>query len=101
MQTNRTPQAEVVSILHLAVDFQFLAFNADVGDPMLTATIGAAGDVQFQVLIEARQTLFQFLHQPSGEAFCFCNGKFAKLAPAARNGSAKKWRSTHRQSNCS
>src|SRR5271170_8221527 len=44
--------AEVVGIDHLAVDSDFLAFNADVGDPVLAATVGAAGDVEFQLLIE-------------------------------------------------
>src|SRR5277367_1348490 len=45
--------AEIVGVDHLAFDLDFLAFQADIGDPVLTATVGAAGDVDAELLLEA------------------------------------------------
>ena len=38
--------AEVEGVDHLAVLLDLLAFEADVGDPVLAAGVGAAGDVE-------------------------------------------------------
>src|ERR1700675_4071818 len=54
MQTERSAQAEVIGIDDAAVDFHLLAINANVGNPMLSATVRASGNVQLQVLIETR-----------------------------------------------
>ena len=47
--------AEVVGVDERAVDLQLLALDADVGDPVLAAGVGAAGHVDPHVAIEARQ----------------------------------------------
>src|SRR5262249_31358567 len=63
--------AEVVRIDHLSVGLYFLAFNADISDPVLAATVGAAGDVQFDLLFEAGEPLFQFAREPPRKALRF------------------------------
>src|ERR1700731_2539260 len=62
---------EVVRVDHFAVLFDFLAFNADVSDPVLAATVGASGDVQFELLFESGQAVFEFFGEPAREAFGF------------------------------
>jgi hypothetical protein len=47
IQTERPAQAEVISVLHVAIHLDFLAFDPDVGDPVLSTTIGTSSDVQF------------------------------------------------------
>jgi hypothetical protein len=54
MQPKRAAYAKVVRVGEAVTDFDLLAFDADVGDPMLSATVGASGNVQLQVLIETR-----------------------------------------------
>src|ERR1700726_3910659 len=56
-----TADAEVVGVDHFAVLLNFLAFDADVRDPMLAATVWASGDVQLELLFEGGQALFEFL----------------------------------------
>ena len=72
------------------MDFDLLAFNADVGDPVLPATVGASGDVQLQVLIEAGQALFQFFDQPAREALRFGDRQLAEFRAAAGDGAARE-----------
>ena len=96
IQAERTAQAEVVGVHHVAVDLDLLAFDSDVGDPVLSATVGAAGDVQFQVLIKSGQAFFQFFHQPARKAFRLGDGQLAELRTAAGDGSAPKRRPAHR-----
>ena len=83
MKAERAAHAEVVGVHHPVLNFDFLALNTDVRDPVLPATVGASGDVQFEMLIEAGQTLFQFVHQPTGKALRFCDGEFAELRSTA------------------
>ncbi len=52
MQTERPAHAEVVGVDHAVVNLDLLALDADVGNPVLSATVGASGHVQFQMLIE-------------------------------------------------
>ena len=75
-----------------SVDFHFLALDADVGDPVLTATVGASGYVQLQVLIETGQTLFQFFDQPAREALGFGDGELAEFRAAAGDCAARESR---------
>jgi hypothetical protein len=42
---HRSAEAEVVGVGELAFVLDLLAFDADVGDPVLAAAVGAAGDV--------------------------------------------------------
>ncbi len=98
MQAKRAADAEVIGIDHAAVDFHLLAFDADVGDPVLPATVGASGDVELQVLIEAGQAFFQFLDQPAREALGLRDCQLAEFRAAAGDGSAVERRSANLQS---
>ena len=99
MQTERSAKAEVIGINKAAVDFNLLAINANIGNPVLSATVRASGNVQFQVLIEAWQTLFQFFHQPAREALRLRDRQLAELRAAARDGAAPERRPANSQSN--
>src|SRR5438270_6612453 len=57
MKAKCTANAEVVGIDHLPIDFELLAFNADVGNPVLPTAVRAAGDMKFEMLVETRQSL--------------------------------------------
>ena len=51
---DRAAEAEVVGVGELALVLDLFAFEADVGDPVLAAAVGAAGDVELELLIELR-----------------------------------------------
>src|SRR5215471_20074766 len=53
--TYAATQAEVVRVNHLAVDLDLLAFHANICKAVLAATVGAAGHVQPELLIELRE----------------------------------------------
>src|SRR5581483_3685469 len=99
MQSKRAADAEVVSIEQAIVDLDLLAFDTDVGDPVLAATVGAPGHVKLQVLIEIRETFFQFFDQPTGEAFGFGDRQLAELGSAASYGSSRERRAVDLESN--
>src|SRR6266849_7919977 len=99
MQTERSTKAEVIGIDEAAVDFHLLAINTNVGNPVLSATVRASGNVQLQVLIETRQTLFQFFHQPQGKALRLRDRELAELRAAACHGAAPERRPAYAQSN--
>src|SRR5215471_18317863 len=52
LRSEGASHAEVICIYEATVDLDLLALDPDVGDPMLTATVGAPGDMKLQVLIE-------------------------------------------------
>src|SRR5262252_5685431 len=62
---NGATEAEVISVLDGAVDFDFLAFETDVGDAVLPAAVRATGHVEFELLVEGGQTLIQLFDQPA------------------------------------
>src|ERR1700746_753831 len=99
MQAERAAHAKVVRVYQEVVDFDLLAFYADVSDPVLAATVGASRYVQFQVLIETGQPLFQFFHQPAREALGLSNSEFAEFRTAAGYGSTGECRSSYSQTN--
>ena len=80
------------------VNFDLLALDADVGDPVLAATVGASGDVKFQMLIETGQAFFQFFDQPAREALCLRDGELAEFCAAARHRAAPESRTADLQS---
>ena len=43
-----------------------LAFEADVGDPVLAAGVGAAGDVELDLLVEAGEAVLPFRRLATG-----------------------------------
>src|SRR5579863_3739293 len=67
---------------------------------MLATAVWASCNVQLQVLIEAGQTLFQFLHKPTRKALRFGDRKFAELRTTASDSPARKRRTVHRESDC-
>src|SRR5579862_370457 len=81
-------QAKVVGIRQLAFMLDFLSFDADVGNPVLAAAVGTAGDMKPKLLIKLWQALFEFLDKPTGKAFCLRDGKFAKFGAGAGDSAA-------------
>jgi len=75
--------AEVEGVDHLAVLLDLLALEADVGDPALAAGVGAAGDVQLDLLVEAGQAIFKLAGKPPGEGLGFGDGELAELGAGA------------------
>ena len=85
---NGAAYAEVVGIDEIRALLDFFAFEADVGDPVLAASVGAAGDVQFERLIEFRDALFEFFDEPAREGFGLSDGEFAEFGAGASDGAA-------------
>src|SRR5262245_5041869 len=75
--------AEVVGIDKFAILFDLLAFDADIGNPVLSATVGAAGYVQLDLLVEARQSFVKFARKPARETFRFSERKLAEFRARA------------------
>ena len=82
--------AEIVGVDHFAVGFDFLAFDADVGDPVLAAGIGATGDVEAEVFLIVGETIFELLGEPAGERLGFREREFAKFGAGASDGAANE-----------
>ena len=59
---------------------------------MLSAGVGAAGDVQLDLLVEAGETLFHLADEPLGEALGFGDGELAELGAGAGDGPAPEGR---------
>jgi hypothetical protein len=89
---DRSAEAEVVGVGELALVLDLLAFDADVGDPVLAAAIGAAGDVQLELLVELRQALFELVDEPAREALGLSDGQLAELRAGAGDGAAPEGR---------
>src|SRR5207247_9900937 len=77
--------AEIVGVDHRALHLLLLALDAEVGDPVLPATIRASGDVDLQVLIEAGHPRLHLLHQPAREALGLGERELAELRARARD----------------
>ena len=92
MLADRSAEAEVVGVGQLAFVLDLLAFDADVGDPVLAAAVGAAGDVEPELLIELRNALFEFVDEPAGEAFGLGDGELAEFGAGAGDGAAPERR---------
>ena len=84
--------AEIIGIDHLAARFDFFAFDADVGNPVLAAGIGAAGDVKAELFLIVGETVFEFIGEPAGEGFGFGEGEFAEFGAGAGDGAASEGR---------
>src|SRR5437899_6405407 len=97
MQTDCTADAEVVGILEPSSDFNFLAFNPNVCDPVLPAAVRAAGDVKLEVLLESGQFFFEFFYEPASKTLGFRDRQLAELRPAAGDCATPKWRGPHSQ----
>ena len=87
---HRATDAEVIRVHHLAAHFDFLAFQADVRDPMLAAAIRASGNVQLQLLVESRNAVLEFFHQPARKALRLGQRQFAEFGARASDGPARE-----------
>src|ERR1700678_1145474 len=54
-------EAEVVGVGQLAFVLDLFAFDADVGNPVLAAAVGASGYVELELLVECGQALFELI----------------------------------------
>src|SRR5919109_1084178 len=97
MQADCAAHAEIVGILQPAIDFDLLAFNPNVCNPVLPAAIGAAGYVQLQVLLKSRKSFFELFYKPASKTLGFGNGQLAEFSSAAGDCATPKWRSAHSQ----
>src|SRR5438477_4289228 len=95
VETDCAADAEVVSILHAVAYFNLLAFDTDVGDPVLPAAVRTPSDMQLQVLLKTGQAFFKFFHQPARKRLGLSDGKLAEFRPAARHGAAPESRTLH------
>ena len=96
---DRSAKAEVIGVGQLALVLDLLAFHADVGDPVLAAAVGAAGDVEAKLLIELRQALFEFVDKPAGKALGLGDGELAEFGARAGDGAAPEGRAFDLQTN--
>src|ERR1019366_7804828 len=83
MQANRAANAEVIGVDELPVLLDLLALKPEIGDPVLAATVGASGDVQLEMLLEARQPLVEFFRQPATKRLRFGDRDFAEFSAGA------------------
>src|SRR5271167_1446302 len=51
IEPERSTQAEVIGVHHVSADLDLLAFDSDVGDPVLSAAVRTTRHMQFQMLI--------------------------------------------------
>lgn len=89
---NGAAHAEIVGVNELAIELDFFAFDTDVGDPVLPATVGAAGDVEFDVVAKAGETVFELFGEPAGERLGFGESEFAEFGAGAGDGAANEGR---------
>src|SRR5579863_1301381 len=83
MLADRSAEAEVVRVGQFAFVLDLLALDADVGNPVLPAAVGAAGYVQAQLLVELGKALFHLFDEPAREAFGLGDGQLAELGAGA------------------
>ncbi len=87
--------AEVEGVDEGSVLLDLFAFEADVGDPVLAAGVGAAGDVELDLLVEAGEAVFHLGDEPLVEALGLGDGEFAELCAGAGDGSAPEGGDVH------
>ena len=90
MLADGSAKTEVVGVGELAFVLDFFAFDADVGDPVLAAAVGAAGYVELELLVEAGEAVFELVDEPAREALGLSDGQLAELGAGAGDGAAPK-----------
>jgi hypothetical protein len=90
--------AEIVGIDKFAIDLDFLAFDANVGDPVLTATIGAAGDMQLELMLKVGIAFFESFGDPPSEVLGFRESELAKFGTGAGHRAANESGTCDRES---
>ncbi len=86
--SDASAHAEVICVLHAAFVADFLAFDADIGDPVLAAAIRATRDVELQVVRKLRQAVLEFSDEPTREALRLGDGQLAEFRARAGHGPA-------------
>jgi hypothetical protein len=94
-------QTEVIGIRQLAIVLDLLAFDTNIGYPVLATAIGAASHIEFELLIKARQPLFKFVNEPSREPLGLRDGQLAELLAGTGDGAAPERRALDLKSDCS
>ena len=82
--------AKEEGIDQLAVLLDLFALETDVGNPVLAARVGAACDVEADLLVKAGEAVFELIDEPFVEALGFGDCKLAELSACAGNGTAPK-----------
>ena len=95
---DRPAHAEIKGVHHSAVVLDLLALKPYIGDPVLSAAVGASGHVQLELLVETRQTLFELFHKPPRESLGLGNSQLAEFGARAGNGSSPEGRAFDMQS---
>ena len=88
MESDRSTEAEIVGVQQAVSGFDFFAFDADIGNPVLAATVGAAGDVQLQVLLKAGEPFLQLFDEPARKTLGFGDRELAEFRTAAGDGAS-------------
>ena len=99
MLAHRTAEAEIVGIGQLAFMLDLLALDADVGNPVLSATVRAAGNMQPELLVKLRQALFELIHEPTRETLGLSDGELAEFCSGAGYRAAPEGRCLDMQAN--
>lgn len=94
---NAAAYAEIVGVDHLAVLLDFFSFEADIGNPVLAAGVGAAGDVELDFLLIAWETFVELFGEPAGIRFCFGESELAEFGAGAGHGAADERVGEHGQ----
>src|ERR1041384_287616 len=90
--THGAPKAKVISILDAASNLKLLPLQPDICNAMLAAAIWATGNLELQLLVKLRNSIFQLLHQPAGKSFGFSDRQFAEFTAGASHGAAPERR---------
>ena len=83
MPAHGSTDAEVERSDQRSILLDLLAFKTDLGDPVLSAGVGAAGDVELDLLVEGGKALFHLGDEPACEALSLRDGELAKFGTSA------------------
>src|SRR5437763_10404485 len=97
VEADGAADAEVVGVHERAVHLDLLPLDAEVGDPVLAAAVGAAGDVDPEVLLEAGQSRLERLDQAPRKALRLRERQLAELRARAGDRAATEGRGVEAQ----
>src|SRR6202012_2563289 len=89
---HRSANAEIKRVDQLAILLDLLSLKPNVRNPRLPARVRASRHMQPQLLVELRNSLLQFAHEPLVEALRLRNRQLAELRPRARYRTAEEHR---------
>src|SRR5262245_50056954 len=97
MAADSASDAEVVGVDHRSVHLHLLALDPEIGDPVLAAAVGAARDVDPELLVEPRQAPLEALDEAARESLRLGERQLAELGAGARDGAAPERRGVERE----